>query len=76
MTWPAACAPVCPLISTMRVEATLWSQSWEPAFRRERTHGNGPAAARLRYLLSNLDLDGTPLANWKLEIGSASTAIK
>src|SRR5258706_581021 len=23
MTWPAACDPVCPLISTMRVEATL-----------------------------------------------------
>jgi hypothetical protein len=60
----------------MRIEATLWSQSWEPSFKRERTHGNGPAATRLRYLLSNLDLAGTALADWKLQIDSASTALR
>jgi hypothetical protein len=60
--------------SHLRVEATLWSQSWEPSFKRERTHGNGPAATRLRFLLSNLDLNGTALADWKLQIASASTA--
>jgi hypothetical protein len=62
--------------SQLRVEATLWSQSWEPSFKRERMHGNGPAATRLRFLLSNLDLNGTALADWKLEIGSVSTALR
>ncbi|HEX3468706.1 MAG TPA: hypothetical protein VHT05_11565 [Candidatus Elarobacter sp.] len=57
-----------------RVTATLWYQSWEPAFRRDRTTGSGPAATRLRALLGNLDLDTTPLANWKLKIASASAS--
>jgi hypothetical protein len=61
--------------SRLRVAATLWSQSWEPSFKRERTHGSGPAATRLRYLLSNLRLDGTPLADWKLQIASATTNV-
>jgi hypothetical protein len=62
--------------SHLRVAATLWSQSWEPSFKRERTHGTGPAATRLRYLLNNLALDGTPLANWKLQIASAATNLR
>jgi len=61
--------------STLRVEATLWYQSWEPAFRRERTSGTGPAATRLRVLLENLKLDATPMASWKLRIASASRAL-
>src|SRR5947209_3909912 len=61
--------------SRLRVEATLWSQSWEPSFKRERTHGDGPAATRLRFLLNNLQLDGTPLADWKLRIASAATTL-
>jgi hypothetical protein len=59
--------------SRLRVAATLWSQSWEPSFKRERTRGSGPAATRLRFLLSNLRLDGTALADWKLRIASATT---
>ncbi len=60
----------------LRVVATLWSQSWEPSFKRQRTSGNGPAAMRLRYLLDNVELDGTPLANWKLQVASAQTALR
>ena len=29
----------------------------------------------LRYLLSNVRLDGTPLADWKLQIASATTNV-
>ncbi len=58
--------------STLSVEATLMYQSWEPAFRRDRTTGSGPAARRLRVLLGNLELARTPMAGWKLQIASAS----
>jgi hypothetical protein len=58
----------------LRVTATLWYESWEPEFRRERTSGTGPAARRLRVLLGNLRLDETPMKDWKLEIASASTS--
>ncbi|HEY0396229.1 MAG TPA: hypothetical protein VGD01_17225 [Candidatus Elarobacter sp.] len=61
--------------TTMHVQATLWYQSWEPEFRRERTGGTGPAARRFRALLDNLALESTPLKDWKLEIGSASSQI-
>jgi hypothetical protein len=57
----------------LRVEAALCYESWEPAFRRERTSGTGPAATRLRVLLGNLKLEQTPaLQDWKLRIASAS----
>jgi len=59
----------------LRVEATLWYQSWEPAFKRQRTSGTGPAATRLRVLLGNLKLERTPMEAWKLKIASASSAL-
>jgi hypothetical protein len=61
----------------LRVEATLWYESWNPNFRRLRTSGNGPAATRLRALLGNLKLDQTPqLADWKLRIASAAGPVR
>ena len=68
ITPPTALAP-----ARLRVEATLWYQAWEPAFRRERTHG-GIAAGTLRALLENMALDGTALQDWKLKIASASAS--
>ena len=59
----------------LRVEATLWYQSWEPAFRLQRTSGTGPAATRLRVLLGNLQLENTSLQDWKLKIASATAAL-
>lgn len=58
----------------LRVRATLYYQAWEPYFKRLRTTGDGPAARRLSFLLdpAHLQLDSTPLANWKLEIDSAT----
>ncbi|HEX3465617.1 MAG TPA: hypothetical protein VHS78_16325 [Candidatus Elarobacter sp.] len=56
----------------LRVEATLWYQSWQPEFRHERTSGAGPAATRLRVLLGNLQLEQTAMKDWKLRIASAS----
>ncbi len=70
--------PLPPHMNTshMRVVATLWSQSWEPSFKRERTSGTGPAATRLRYLLHNVVLDGTDLANWKLRVASSHHGLR
>jgi hypothetical protein len=56
--------------SRLHVEATLWYQAWEPAFKRERTSG-GIAASTLRALLDNMALETTSMANWKLKIASA-----
>ncbi|MBV8643493.1 MAG: hypothetical protein JO225_06210, partial [Candidatus Eremiobacteraeota bacterium] len=56
--------------SQLHVEVTLWDQSWEPDFLAQRTQG-GVAAQRLDALLKNLQLQNTPLANWKLKIASA-----
>jgi hypothetical protein len=60
--------------SHLHVRATLWYQSWEPAFRRDRTSGSGEASTRLRALLGNLRLDETPMKDWKIEIASADSA--
>jgi cytochrome c553 len=59
--------------SQLRVEATLWYQSWTPQFRRERTSGTRPAATRFRVLLGNLQLANTAMKDWKLKIASASS---
>ena len=60
--------------SRLHVEATLWYQSWEPFFRRERISGTGPAATRLRVLLGNLRLGETAaLKDWKIKIASATS---
>ncbi|MBV8581623.1 MAG: hypothetical protein JOZ86_13440 [Candidatus Eremiobacteraeota bacterium] len=56
--------------SQLHVEVTLWDQSWEPDFLTQRTRG-GVAAARLKALLANDQLEQTPLTNWKLKIASA-----
>jgi mono/diheme cytochrome c family protein len=58
--------------ASVRVTATLYYQSWAPYFIAERTAGHDPASLRLRALLARLQLDGTPLAGWKLRIASAS----
>ncbi|MEO7040182.1 MAG: hypothetical protein ABI186_09160 [Candidatus Elarobacter sp.] len=60
--------------SQLRVVATLWYQSWAPYFIAERTRGNGSAATRLRSLVDGLQLDGTPLAGWKLRIASRTVS--
>jgi hypothetical protein len=59
----------------LRVRATLYYQAWEPYFKRLRVTGSGPAARRLSFLLdpAHLQLDKTPLADWKLEIDSVSS---
>lgn len=56
----------------VRVDATLWYQSFSPAFLAERTAPRDAAATRLRALVEHLDLEGTPLEGWKLRIAGAS----
>jgi mono/diheme cytochrome c family protein len=56
----------------LRVEATLYYQSWAPYFIVARTSQPDRASRRLRALVDALSLDGTALAGWKLRIASTS----
>jgi len=53
------------------VRATLYYESWEPAFVAMRAGGTGSAAQRFAALVGNVDLRGTPIDGWKLRIASA-----
>ncbi len=57
--------------SDIGVRATLYYQSWEPAFLALRSSGTGPAAQRFAALVNNVDLRGTALNGWKIRIASA-----
>ncbi|MDQ2991355.1 MAG: hypothetical protein M3R30_00860 [Candidatus Eremiobacteraeota bacterium] len=57
--------------SAVGVRATLYYESWEPAFVALRASGTGTAAQRFAALVANVDLRGTPLQNWKIRIASA-----
>jgi hypothetical protein len=57
--------------SDVGVRATLYYESWEPAFVALRASGKGSAAQRFAALVENVDLRGTALQNWKIRIASA-----
>ena len=61
-------------VNAVTVQATLYSQSIPPYYLRQRftLAPRGPATQRFYYLASHLDLEGTPLEDWKLEIASAT----
>ncbi|MGR9053488.1 MAG: hypothetical protein ACU84J_12645, partial [Gammaproteobacteria bacterium] len=56
--------------TSLTVKATLYDQSIPPYWLHQRftTAPNGPATKRLYYLASRLDLEGTPMAHWKLRL--------
>ncbi|HYO77846.1 MAG TPA: cytochrome P460 family protein [Thermoanaerobaculia bacterium] len=55
--------------SKVSVRASLYYQSIPPYFLNERfTVGKGDATKRLYYIASNLNLNGTPMENWKILI--------
>ena len=58
-------------VSQLHVQASLYYQAWEPAFRKDRTRG-GIAASTLNVLLSNMGLAGTKMDGWKLLIDTKS----
>ena len=58
------------------VQATLWYQSIPPYYLNQRfQQGKGSDTARLYQFTQGLNLNGTPLQNWKLQIVSASRAL-
>ncbi len=58
------------------VEVALYYQSIPPFYLMERfTTAAGPNAQRLHYISSHLNLEDTPIENWKLEITSAERNI-
>lgn len=62
----------------LKVRATLYYQSIPPYFlaQRFRDAPNGPATQRLRYLTTNLKLDGSPAKDWKLAVASTELSAK
>jgi hypothetical protein len=59
----------------LRVQVTLYYQSIPPYYLQDRFRVGGPQSQRLEYLAGHLDLDNTPLKNWKLEIASLSSPV-
>ena len=57
------------------VAATLYYQSIPPFYLMERfTTADGPNAQRLHFMASYLNVDGTPIEGWKLEVAAAQQA--
>lgn len=63
--------------SQLTVQATLYSQSYQPFWlkRRFELAGDTPAGRRLYYLTSHLNTANTVIADWKLALVSASKAV-
>ncbi len=60
----------------IRVDATLYYQSFAPYFLAERTAGDGVASVRLAAIVKNLRLDDTPLRDRKIRIASGSATLQ
>ncbi|QEG36545.1 cytochrome P460 family protein [Bythopirellula goksoeyrii] len=62
----------------LEVRAKLYYQAIPPYFLQSlfETAPNGPATQRLHYICSNIDLSGTPIENWKLEVTSAKAKVE
>lgn len=59
---------------SVSVRATLYYQNIPPYYLNDRfTIGKGDATKRLYYIASNLNLNGTPMENWKIQIASTTT---
>ena len=57
------------------VRASVYYQNIPPYYLQQRfTIGKGEATRRLYYIASNLNLDNSPMANWKILIGSAQAS--
>jgi len=55
------------------VRASLYYQNVPPYYLQQRfTIGKGEATRRLYYIASNLNLNGSPMENWKILIGSTN----
>jgi hypothetical protein len=62
----------------LRVTATLYYQAIPPYFLKNLfdTSPEGEATQRLYYLCSNLVLEGTPIADWKLKVVTATNSVE
>ena len=69
VTAPAGIDP-----SRIKVTATLEYQSTPPYYFADRFQTTSPATERLKYLVDNLQLDGTAFQSWKVAIASASAS--
>jgi hypothetical protein len=59
--------------NAVSVRATLFYQSIPPYYLNDRfTIGKGDATRRLFYIASNLNLEGSPMENWKITIATSS----
>jgi len=62
--------------ATLGVTATLYYQAIPPSWLDERFRtAQGDSGKRLHYITSHLNLDGTPIDGWKLEVSSATRSV-
>lgn len=60
----------------LNITATLYYQAIPPFWLDERFRtAQGDSGKRLHYITSHLNLDGTPIEGWRLEVASASQAV-
>jgi len=63
--------------SAVSVRATLFYQNIPPYYLNDRFRiGKGEPTRRLYYIASNLNLEGTPMEDWKIQIATASATPK
>jgi hypothetical protein len=64
------------IITGGTVAATLYYQSIPPFYLMERfSTADGPNAQRLHFMASYLNVDGTPIEDWKLEVTTTQQAL-
>lgn len=59
-------------IRNIRIDATLYYQSFAPYFLNQRTAGSGVASTRLAAIVKNIRLENTPLRDWKIRIAGVA----
>ncbi len=67
--------------SNLSVRATVYSQSWAPYYLKQRFSDvpegpDGASRRRLYYLLSNLNVEGTPIEDWKLMLATTTADLE
>ena len=62
----------------LTVRATLYYQAMPPYFLKNlfQNAPNGKATKRLHFILSNIELKGTAIEDWKLFVNSAEQKVK
>jgi hypothetical protein len=68
--------PLAAIAGAKTITATLYYQSVPPYYLRQRFAASGPEIDRLAYITSRLQVAGTSIHDWKLQIASTTEEIR